>query len=76
MRSVSGPDHAPCPQTALICGHSGVGAARGPSAKAVLSLVDAAEPPLRLLLGTHPYAVAEKAYAEWQETWRRSFLTR
>lgn len=41
------------------------------TAKAILSLVDEAEPPLRLFLGTYPYAVAEKAYAQRLETWRQ-----
>ncbi|MEU7871530.1 SDR family NAD(P)-dependent oxidoreductase [Dactylosporangium sp. NPDC049140] len=40
------------------------------TAKAVLELVDAPEPPLRLFLGTYPYAIAERAYAQRLETWR------
>jgi hypothetical protein len=41
------------------------------TATAILSLVDAAEPPLRLFLGTYPYPLAEKAYAQRLHTWRQ-----
>ena len=37
---------------------------------AILALVDSAEPPLRLFLGSYPYPVAEKVYAERLATWR------
>ncbi|GAA3454487.1 SDR family NAD(P)-dependent oxidoreductase [Dactylosporangium matsuzakiense] len=40
------------------------------TARAVLELVDMAEPPLRLFLGTYPYAIAERAYAERLATWQ------
>ncbi|MFI5907554.1 SDR family NAD(P)-dependent oxidoreductase [Dactylosporangium sp. NPDC051541] len=40
------------------------------TAKAVRDLVDLAEPPLRLFLGTYPYAVAERVYADRLKTWR------
>jgi NAD(P)-dependent dehydrogenase (short-subunit alcohol dehydrogenase family) len=51
------------------------GAARAPAAPevtaaAILSVVDADEPPLRLFLGTFPLPVAERVYAERLETWR------
>jgi NAD(P)-dependent dehydrogenase (short-subunit alcohol dehydrogenase family) len=42
----------------------------GATAKAILELVDADEPPLRLFLGTYPYAIAERVYAERLATWR------
>jgi NAD(P)-dependent dehydrogenase (short-subunit alcohol dehydrogenase family) len=38
---------------------------------AMLDLVDMAEPPLRLFIGSYPYAVAEKAYAQRLQTWRQ-----
>lgn len=38
---------------------------------AILALVDMPAPPLRLFLGSFPYPVAEKTYAERLETWRR-----
>ncbi|WP_239152950.1 SDR family NAD(P)-dependent oxidoreductase [Virgisporangium aliadipatigenens] len=41
------------------------------TAAAMLTLVDAAEPPLRMFLGTYPYPLAEQAYAERLDTWRR-----
>ena len=41
------------------------------TAAAILDLVDLPEPPLRLFLGTYPYPVAEKAYADRLETWHR-----
>jgi NAD(P)-dependent dehydrogenase (short-subunit alcohol dehydrogenase family) len=41
------------------------------TATAILSLVDAADPPLRLFLGTYPYPLAEKAYAQRLQTWRQ-----
>jgi NAD(P)-dependent dehydrogenase (short-subunit alcohol dehydrogenase family) len=39
------------------------------TAGAILTLVDAPEPPLRLFLGTFPYAVAERAYRDRLATW-------
>jgi hypothetical protein len=43
------------------------------TAKVILQLVDAEQPPLRLFVGSYPYPVAEKVYqnrlATWQE-WR------
>lgn len=41
------------------------------TATAMLDLVDTPEPPLRLFLGTYPYAVAEKVYAQRLDTWRQ-----
>jgi NAD(P)-dependent dehydrogenase (short-subunit alcohol dehydrogenase family) len=41
------------------------------TAPAILGLVDAADPPLRLFLGTSPYAVAERAYAQRLHTWEQ-----
>jgi NAD(P)-dependent dehydrogenase (short-subunit alcohol dehydrogenase family) len=41
------------------------------TAATILALVDEAEPPLRLFLGTWPYAIAEKAYEQRLETWRQ-----
>jgi len=41
------------------------------TAAAILELADMPEPPLRLFLGTYPYPVAEKAYADRLETWHR-----
>jgi NAD(P)-dependent dehydrogenase (short-subunit alcohol dehydrogenase family) len=43
----------------------------GHTAKAMLALVDLPEPPLRLFLGTYPYPVAEKAYAQRLDTWHQ-----
>jgi NAD(P)-dependent dehydrogenase (short-subunit alcohol dehydrogenase family) len=40
------------------------------TAGAILTLVDADEPPLRLFLGTFPLAIAERAYADRLATWR------
>ncbi|MEJ5945605.1 SDR family oxidoreductase [Pseudokineococcus basanitobsidens] len=40
------------------------------SAAAVLQVVDADEPPLRIFLGAAPLAIAEKDYASRLETWR------
>ena len=40
------------------------------TAEAILTLVDADEPPLRLFLGTFPLAIAERAYAYRLATWR------
>jgi hypothetical protein len=37
---------------------------------AILTLVDADQPPLRLFLGTFPLAIAERAYADRLATWR------
>jgi NAD(P)-dependent dehydrogenase (short-subunit alcohol dehydrogenase family) len=39
------------------------------TAGVILQLVDAEQPPLRLFLGTYPYPVAEKVYAERLATW-------
>ncbi|HWD83177.1 MAG TPA: SDR family oxidoreductase [Kribbella sp.] len=39
------------------------------TADVVLQLVDTEEPPLRLFLGSYPYPVAEKVYAERLATW-------
>ena len=36
---------------------------------AILRLVDAEDPPLRLFLGTSPLPIAEQRYAERLETW-------
>jgi hypothetical protein len=41
------------------------------TAAAILRLVDAPDPPLRLFLGTYPFAVAEKAYAQRMQTWNQ-----
>lgn len=38
---------------------------------AILALVDADDPPLRLFLGTSPLPIAERAYEQRLETWRR-----
>ncbi|MBU2664853.1 SDR family NAD(P)-dependent oxidoreductase [Actinoplanes bogorensis] len=48
-------------------------APRDPSvtAHALLTLVDLDEPPLRLFLGEYPYAIAESAYRQRQETWQQ-----
>jgi NAD(P)-dependent dehydrogenase (short-subunit alcohol dehydrogenase family) len=40
------------------------------TAEAILALVDADEPPLRLFLGAFPLAIAERAYADRLATWR------
>jgi NAD(P)-dependent dehydrogenase (short-subunit alcohol dehydrogenase family) len=40
------------------------------TAEAILTLVDADDPPLRLFLGTFPLAIAERAYADRLATWR------
>jgi NAD(P)-dependent dehydrogenase (short-subunit alcohol dehydrogenase family) len=40
------------------------------TAAAILTLVEADEPPLRLFLGTVPLAIAERAYADRLATWR------
>ena len=37
---------------------------------AILELVDADEPPLRVFFGTFPLAVAQRAYADRLATWR------
>jgi NAD(P)-dependent dehydrogenase (short-subunit alcohol dehydrogenase family) len=42
----------------------------GVTAAAILTLVDADEPPLRLFLGTVPLAIAERTYADRRATWR------
>jgi NAD(P)-dependent dehydrogenase (short-subunit alcohol dehydrogenase family) len=41
------------------------------TAAAILALVDSAEPPLRLFLGSYPYAIAERAYEQRLATWRQ-----
>ncbi|XYX72695.1 SDR family oxidoreductase [Clavibacter nebraskensis] len=38
---------------------------------AILAVVDAEEPPLRIFLGDGPLAIAEKDYAQRLETWRK-----
>jgi NAD(P)-dependent dehydrogenase (short-subunit alcohol dehydrogenase family) len=38
---------------------------------AVLCVVDAPEPPLRLFLGSYPYAVAERVYQQRLDTWQQ-----
>jgi len=43
----------------------------GRTAKVILDLADMPAPPLRLFLGTYPYAVAEKVYAERLQTWHQ-----
>jgi NAD(P)-dependent dehydrogenase (short-subunit alcohol dehydrogenase family) len=40
-----------------------------PTASAILKLVDLPEPPLRVFLGTYPYPIAEKLYADRLRTW-------
>jgi NAD(P)-dependent dehydrogenase (short-subunit alcohol dehydrogenase family) len=40
------------------------------TADAILALVDADQPPLRLFLGSFPLPIAERAYAERLATWR------
>ena len=40
------------------------------TAEAILTLVDADEPPLRLFLGSFPLPIAERAYAARLATWR------
>jgi NAD(P)-dependent dehydrogenase (short-subunit alcohol dehydrogenase family) len=40
------------------------------TAEAILTLVDADEPPLRLFLGGFPLPIAERAYADRLATWR------
>jgi NAD(P)-dependent dehydrogenase (short-subunit alcohol dehydrogenase family) len=40
------------------------------TAEAILTLVDADEPPLRLFLGPFPLAIAERVYADRLATWR------
>jgi hypothetical protein len=40
------------------------------TAAAILALVDADDPPLRLFLGTMPLPTAERLYADRLETWR------
>ncbi len=42
----------------------------GASAKAVLKIVDAQEPPLRAFFGTAPLSIAEQDYSSRLETWR------
>ncbi len=37
---------------------------------AILAIVDAEEPPLRIFLGDGPLAIAEEDYAQRLETWR------
>jgi NAD(P)-dependent dehydrogenase (short-subunit alcohol dehydrogenase family) len=54
---------------AAAAGHTTVDPRR--TAEAMLALVDADEPPLRLFVGTYPYPIAERAYAERLDTWRR-----
>ena len=44
-------------------------ATRRPPAEAVLEVVDADEPPLRVFLGTYPYPVVEAAYRGRLDTW-------
>jgi NAD(P)-dependent dehydrogenase (short-subunit alcohol dehydrogenase family) len=44
-------------------------AAPSVTAKVILRLVDLEEPPLRLFVGTYPYAVAENLYRERLATW-------
>jgi len=39
------------------------------TARVILQLVDAEQPPLRLFLGTYPYPVAEKLYHDRLATW-------
>lgn len=39
------------------------------TAKVILQLVDADQPPLRLFLGPYPYAVAERLYQDRLSTW-------
>ncbi len=39
------------------------------TADAILTLVDADDPPLRLVLGTFPLPIAERAYADRLATW-------
>jgi len=41
------------------------------TAPAILAVVDAAEPPLRIFLGTFPHGVAEKAYRDRLATWQQ-----
>jgi NAD(P)-dependent dehydrogenase (short-subunit alcohol dehydrogenase family) len=38
---------------------------------AILTVVDAPEPPLRLFLGSYPYAVAERVYQQRLDTWQQ-----
>jgi hypothetical protein len=40
------------------------------SAAAVMRIVDAASPPLRVFFGTAPLAIAERDYADRLATWR------
>jgi NAD(P)-dependent dehydrogenase (short-subunit alcohol dehydrogenase family) len=42
----------------------------GASAKAVLKVVDAAEPPLRVFFGSSPLGIAERDYESRLTTWR------
>jgi NAD(P)-dependent dehydrogenase (short-subunit alcohol dehydrogenase family) len=39
------------------------------TAGAILALIDLPEPPLRLFLGTYPYPIAERAYADRLRIW-------
>jgi NAD(P)-dependent dehydrogenase (short-subunit alcohol dehydrogenase family) len=41
------------------------------TATTILTLVDAPDPPLRLFIGSYPYPIAEKAYAQRLDTWRQ-----
>jgi hypothetical protein len=41
------------------------------TADALLQVVDADDPPKRLLLGSHALETVERAYAERLDTWRR-----
>jgi NAD(P)-dependent dehydrogenase (short-subunit alcohol dehydrogenase family) len=41
------------------------------TAAAILALVDADEPPLRLFLGSYPYPIAERRYADRLDTWHK-----
>ncbi len=51
---------------------AGAGSAGDPtaSAEAVMRIVDADEPPLRVFFGSAPLSIAEKDYASRLETWR------
>jgi NAD(P)-dependent dehydrogenase (short-subunit alcohol dehydrogenase family) len=46
-----------------------VGGDPAATGEAILQLVDADDPPLRLFLGTSPFPIAEQRYAERLETW-------
>ena len=56
-------------------GEAGAGTGRRPTrpstAAAILAVVDAPEPPLRIFLGSFPFPVAERVYAERLATWQR-----